>query len=154
MRRLLLPLLAVCVLGLAACGDGKETASSGGSTATATTASTPAAAPAEITKGCKAEEAPKPRSTRFRRPTPSVDRGDKLTAVMDTSCGVLEIRLDTQRAPKTAASFAFLARKGFYDGLAFHRIVPGFVVQGGDPKGTGNGGPGYKVVEAPPEDLK
>ena len=73
--------------------------------------------------------------------------------MVQTSCGTFEIALDTERAPKTANSFAYLAEEGFYDDLTFHRIVPGFVIQGGDPLGTGTGGPGYKVVEKPPANL-
>ena len=80
-------------------------------------------------------------------------KGEKLTAVVQTSCGTFEIALDTTRAPKTANSFAFLAEEGFYDDLTFHRIVPGFVIQGGDPLGTGTGGPGYSVDEKPPANL-
>ncbi len=63
------------------------------------------------------------------------------------------IALDTERAPKTANSFAYLSEEGFYDDLTFHRIVPGFVIQGGDPLGTGTGGPGYSVDEKPPANL-
>ena len=72
---------------------------------------------------------------------------------MLTNCGEFEITLDPKRAPKTGGSFASLVGKRFYDGLTFHRIVPGFVIQGGDPEGDGSGGPGYSVTEAPPEDL-
>src|SRR5262249_3989126 len=77
----------------------------------------------------------------------------KLTAAVETSCGSFDIALDTKRAPKTVNSFVHLSEEGFYDGLDFHRIVPGFVIQGGDPLGTGTGGPGYKVVEKPPANL-
>jgi peptidyl-prolyl cis-trans isomerase B (cyclophilin B) len=70
-----------------------------------------------------------------------------------TSCGTFAIRLDVRRSPRTTASFAALARRGFYDGLSFHRIVPGFIIQGGDPRGDGMGGPGYRVVEPPPAAL-
>jgi cyclophilin family peptidyl-prolyl cis-trans isomerase len=73
--------------------------------------------------------------------------------VVETSCGAFEIALDTGRAPKTTSSFAYLARQGAYDHTLFHRIVPGFVVQGGDPTGTGSGGPGYFVDEPPPRNL-
>jgi cyclophilin family peptidyl-prolyl cis-trans isomerase len=73
---------------------------------------------------------------------------------MDTSCGKLTITLDVKQAPKTAASFVYLARRGFFDNLTFHRIVPGFVIQGGDPQGNGEGGPGYSVVEPPPDDVR
>ena len=71
-------------------------------------------------------------------------------ATVKTNCGTFEITLDAKRAPKTGDSFKYLADLGFYDGLLIHRIVPGFVFQGGDPEGTGQGGPGYTVVEAPP----
>ncbi|MSW53231.1 MAG: peptidylprolyl isomerase [Actinobacteria bacterium] len=72
---------------------------------------------------------------------------------MRTSCGSFTIRLDTERQPKTTASFKALAASGFYDGLTFHRIVPGTVVQGGDPLGTGTGDAGYSVQETTPADA-
>jgi peptidylprolyl isomerase/peptidyl-prolyl cis-trans isomerase B (cyclophilin B) len=70
----------------------------------------------------------------------------KQTAVITLETGA-EIRIEfySQDAPKTVENFVTLARKGFYDGLSFHRVVPGFVVQGGDPKGNGTGGPGYQI---------
>ena len=74
-------------------------------------------------------------------------------ATVTTNCGEFQITLDAKRAPKTGGSFKYLADKGFYDGTTFHRIVPGFVIQGGDPLGTGTGGPGYSVVERPPRTL-
>jgi cyclophilin family peptidyl-prolyl cis-trans isomerase len=73
--------------------------------------------------------------------------------ILQTNCGAIDIRLASGRAPKTAASFAELVKRGFYDGLTFHRVVKGFVDQGGDPLGTGLGGPGYTVVEPPPGDT-
>ena len=103
--------------------------------------------------GCKKVEAPKPRKESLKAPQQTVQKGEKLTAVVETSCGSFEIALDTTRAPKTSNSFAYMAEEGFYDDLTFHRIVPGFVIQGGDPEGTGSGGPGYKVVEKPPSNL-
>ena len=103
--------------------------------------------------GCKQVEAPKPKHVSLPAPKQTVKAGEKLTAVVQTSCGTFEIALDTSRAPKTANSFAYMAEEGFYDGLDFHRIVPEFVIQGGDPLGTGTGGPGYKVVEKPPANL-
>jgi peptidyl-prolyl cis-trans isomerase B (cyclophilin B) len=103
--------------------------------------------------GCKQVPAPKPKHVSLKAPKQTVKRGEELTAVMQTSCGSFEIALDTQRAPKTTNSFAYLAEQGFYDDLDFHRIVPGFVIQGGDPLGTGTGGPGYTVVEKPPANL-
>jgi cyclophilin family peptidyl-prolyl cis-trans isomerase len=70
---------------------------------------------------------------------------------MQTSKGSMTIALDPAAAPRTVNSFVFLARNGYYDGVVFHRVIPGFVVQGGDPTGTGRGGPGYKFAdELPP----
>jgi peptidyl-prolyl cis-trans isomerase B (cyclophilin B) len=103
--------------------------------------------------GCKEVEAPAPKKVSLKAPPQTVKKGEKLTAAVETSCGSFDIALDTSRAPKTVNSFAYLSDKGFYDGLTFHRIVPGFVIQGGDPLGTGLGGPGYTVVEKPPANL-
>jgi cyclophilin family peptidyl-prolyl cis-trans isomerase len=103
--------------------------------------------------GCKRVEAPKPKQVTLKAPKQTVKKGEKLTAVVETSCGTFEIALDTTRAPKTTNSFAFLAEQGFYDDLTFHRIAPEFVIQGGDPLGDGTGGPGYSVDEKPPPNL-
>jgi peptidyl-prolyl cis-trans isomerase B (cyclophilin B) len=103
--------------------------------------------------GCKKVEAPEPKAVSFKKPKQVLKPGEEATVVMKTSCGTFEIALDSKRAPKTANSFAFLVEEGFYDDLTFHRVVPGFVIQGGDPEGTGTGGPGYKVVEKPPANL-
>jgi len=117
---------------------------SGGGEDSATTASA---------DGCREVEAPKPKTVSFGAPKQVLAKGEQATAVVETSCGTFEIALDTARAPKTANSFAFLAEEGFYDGLTFHRVAPGFVIQGGDPEGTGTGGPGYSVDETPPSNL-
>jgi peptidyl-prolyl cis-trans isomerase B (cyclophilin B) len=119
---------------------------SGGSSAAGTTAASAG--------GCKKVEAPAPKSVTLPAPKQTVKKGEKLTAVVKTSCGTFDIALDTTRAPKTTNSFAYLAEEGFYDEETFHRIVPEFVIQGGDPLGNGTGGPGYKVVEAPPANLE
>lgn len=103
--------------------------------------------------GCKQVEAPAPKKVSLPAPKQTLKQGEEATAVVQTSCGTFEIALDTERAPKTANSFAYLSEEGFYDNLTFHRIVPEFVIQGGDPLGTGTGGPGYKVVEKPPANL-
>ncbi len=103
--------------------------------------------------GCKRVAAPKPKQVSFKAPKQTVSKGEKLTAVVETSCGGFEIALDAARAPKTVNSFVFLSEEGFYDDLTFHRVAPGFVIQGGDPLGTGTGGPGYSVDEKPPANL-
>jgi len=103
--------------------------------------------------GCREVEAPKPKQVSLKAPKQTVEKGEKLTAVVETSCGTFDIALDSTRAPKTVNSFAYLSEEGFYDDLTFHRIAPGFVIQGGDPLGTGLGGPGYSVDEKPPANL-
>jgi cyclophilin family peptidyl-prolyl cis-trans isomerase len=103
--------------------------------------------------GCEEVEAPEPKDVGYGKPRQTVKAGESLTAVVATSCGEFEIALDSRRAPKTVNSFVFLSEKGFYDGLTFHRVAPGFVIQGGDPTGSGAGGPGYSVDEQPPGSL-
>ncbi|HWM55045.1 MAG TPA: peptidylprolyl isomerase [Solirubrobacterales bacterium] len=103
--------------------------------------------------GCEQIEAPQPKQVSFKAPKQVLAKGEEATVVVETSCGSFEIELDTERAPKTANSFAFLAEEGVYDETIFHRVVPGFVIQGGDPEGTGTGGPGYSVDEEPPGNL-
>ena len=76
-------------------------------------------------------------------PELTVDTGTTYTATLDTNHGEITIQLDAGRSPLTVNNFVFLAREGFYDGVVFHRVIPGFVAQGGDPTGTGTGGPGY-----------
>lgn len=78
-----------------------------------------------------------------RPPKIAIDPSKDYRAVLRTSCGRIELELFADRTPETANNFVFLAREGFYDGLTFHRVVDGFVVQGGDPSGDGTGGPGY-----------
>lgn len=103
--------------------------------------------------GCEEVAAPQPRNVSLKAPPQTVKKGEALTAVVETSCGTFEIALDSSRAPKTVNSFVYLSDEGFYDGLGFHRIAPGFVIQGGDPLGSGTGGPGYSVTEKPPANL-
>src|SRR3954451_6886965 len=102
---------------------------------------------------CKQVPEPKQKQVSFKKPQQTVKRGEQVSARIETSCGDFTIALDSQRAPKTVNSFVFLSEEGFYDGLSFHRIVPGFVIQGGDPLGNGTGGPGYSVDEKPPANL-
>lgn len=102
---------------------------------------------------CEEVPAPAPREGQVERPTLRLDRQKTYTATIATNCGTFAIELDVEESPRTSASFVALARDGFYDGLGFHRIAPGFVIQGGDPAGDGTGGPGYKTREAPPDDV-
>ena len=81
----------------------------------------------------------------------ALDTGQKVLATIATSCGDITIELDPSLAPETVNSFVFLAREGFFDGTIIHRLVPEFVLQGGDPDATGQGGPGYTVQDEFPD---
>ena len=85
---------------------------------------------------------------------PALDPTKTYTVTLKTNQGTFAFDLDVKDSPNTTASFAALVKKGFFDGLTFHRIVPGFVIQGGDPNGNGTGGPGYTTVDTPPSDAK
>ena len=80
-------------------------------------------------------------------PPMTIDPKKNYTATMETSKGTIEIELFTKDAPKTVNNFVFLAREGFYDGVTFHRVISNFMIQGGDPTGSGRGGPGYKFED-------
>ena len=153
MSRLPLPvaLLLACTIVLTACGGSGKEKEAASATATATAGETPA--PAQ-TAGCQKVAKPKPRKP-AKLPTPkeTLQAGKTYVAHVVTNCGQFDITLDAKRAPKTGGSFKYLADKKFFDNLTFHRIVPGFVIQGGDPQGDGSGGPGYSIKEAPPQDL-
>jgi peptidyl-prolyl cis-trans isomerase B (cyclophilin B) len=77
-------------------------------------------------------------------PAMTIDPTKKFSAVIETSRGTINVDLFAKDAPKTVNNFVFLSRDGFYNGLTFHRVIPDFMIQGGDPNGTGSGGPGYK----------
>lgn len=77
-------------------------------------------------------------------PELTIDLNKTYRATLHTNKGDIELELDAARSPQAVNNFVFLAKEGFYDGVIFHRVVPGFVIQGGDPTGTGTGGPGYK----------
>jgi peptidyl-prolyl cis-trans isomerase B (cyclophilin B) len=80
-------------------------------------------------------------------PAMQIDANKKYAASMETNRGTIEIELFAKEAPKTVNNFVFLAREGFYEGVSFHRVISNFVIQGGDPTGTGSGGPGYKFED-------
>ncbi|HEX9762887.1 MAG TPA: peptidylprolyl isomerase [Acidimicrobiia bacterium] len=77
-------------------------------------------------------------------PELTIDLDRAYTAILDTNHGEIMIEFDPARSPTTVNNFVFLAREGFYDGVVFHRVISGFMIQGGDPTGTGRGGPGYR----------
>jgi peptidyl-prolyl cis-trans isomerase B (cyclophilin B) len=156
-RLLVIALLCAVSLTAIACGDDDDSASNGSGGAAAPTAQEPApeepqqTESAEAAGGCREVQQPEPRAEGgARKPTERLEPGKTYVVTLATSCGDIAIRLDQKTSPKTAASFANLARTGFYDGTVFHRIVPGFVIQGGDPTGSGSGGPGYTTRDVPP----
>ena len=82
-------------------------------------------------------------------PAMALEPGKKYTASIETSAGTMTAELYATEAPNTVNNFVFLAREGFYEGVIFHRVIRGFMIQGGDPTGTGSGGPGYKFADEP-----
>jgi peptidyl-prolyl cis-trans isomerase B (cyclophilin B) len=82
-------------------------------------------------------------------PAMQIDSNKTYTAKLDTNKGAITINLFAKEAPITVNNFVFLARDGFYDGVSFHRVISDFMIQGGDPTGTGRGGPGYKWNDEP-----
>ena len=82
-------------------------------------------------------------------PAMNLQPGKKYNASIETSAGTMTAELFADEAPKTVNNFVFLAREGFYNGVIFHRVIRGFMIQGGDPKGTGTGGPGYQFADEP-----
>jgi cyclophilin family peptidyl-prolyl cis-trans isomerase len=102
---------------------------------------------------CGGTQPPPEQVMTFEAPVaqPDITPSTEVTATLQTSCGEIVIDLNTDGAPETVNSFVFLAREGFYDGQAIHRISENFVFQGGDPSADGTGGPGYAVADEPPE---
>jgi peptidyl-prolyl cis-trans isomerase B (cyclophilin B) len=80
-------------------------------------------------------------------PEMQIDTNKTYTVSVDTNKGLIELELYAQHAPITVNNFVFLVKEGFYDGVSFHRVIPDFVIQGGDPTGTGSGGPGYQFED-------
>ena len=142
MRRLVL-LVFVLVFAAAGCGSGDDDSASGGDTTTTAVSE------------CVDVEAPDSRDHgSHQAPTAALDSSKTYTLTFDTSCGAFTVTLDLESAPKTAASLVALAKDGYFDDTIFHRVVPGFVIQGGDPTQSGAGGPGYSTVDKPPSDAK
>lgn len=142
----LLATVAAAALIAGGCGSGDT-----GDAAGTTEASPPATAPAG---DCRSVASPEPRPDGSETPPQEpLEAGTTYELRFSTSCGAFTVTLDQEAAPETTASLVALARSGFYDDTLFHRIVPGFVIQGGDPTQTGGGGPGYQTVDVPPADA-
>jgi peptidyl-prolyl cis-trans isomerase B (cyclophilin B) len=138
---------AILVLALALVGAGCGGGGASGSSDTEGYVTT-------STTGCADVAAPAPRDDGgASAPRQRLDAERTWTLTFATTCGSFVVTLDLASAPATAASLLSLARAGFYDGTVFHRIVPGFVIQGGDPTQSGSGGPGYSTVDPPAADA-
>ncbi len=87
--------------------------------------------------------------SQYKTPIMLVDQNKTYTAKLKTTAGEIDIALNTKSTPVTANNFIFLSKKNFYDNVIFHRVIKGFMIQGGDPTGTGTGGPGYKFNDEP-----
>jgi cyclophilin family peptidyl-prolyl cis-trans isomerase len=104
-----------------------------------------------MTENLPGPDGPSERRTTFDAPPPmGIDVEKTYTAEMVTSLGTMTIHLDPIRAPETVNNFVFLARWRYYDGIVFHRVIKGFMIQGGDPEGSGSGGPGYRFKDELP----
>jgi cyclophilin family peptidyl-prolyl cis-trans isomerase len=110
--------------------------------------------PVASTRGeCESVDAPEPRDPGSNEaPTAPLENGKTYALTFDTNCGSFTVTLDNELAPNTAASLVALAQDGYFDDTIFHRVVPNFVIQGGDPMQSGLGGPGYSTVDVPPSD--
>ena len=104
--------------------------------------------------GCEKVKRPAPRSVKANPPPGVLDPSKTYSLHFETSCGTFVVRLDLESAPNTTSSLVTLASHGFYDNTVFHRIVPDFVIQGGDPTQTGAGDPGYSTTDVPPGDAR
>ena len=148
MLRLLSAVLLAAALTLAACGDDDDDQAAQKTSGTT--------APAEQQKQgvCRDVDQPPPRDDGGQeKPSKPLDPDKVYIVELQTSCGSFIIRLFPRVSPEATASFASLARNGFYDDTIFHRIVPGFVIQGGDPTARGDGGPGYSTRDPVPRNA-
>ena len=137
-------------LGVAGCGDDDDDS---GSASTDTQSQTVATPEPETQGGCAEVSQPEPkRDGGEKKPTEPLSGETQVH--IETNCGSFTVEMDEDIGGLSAASFAELASNGFYEDTFFHRIAPGFVIQGGDPTGTGTGGPGYTTRDAPPPDAQ
>jgi peptidyl-prolyl cis-trans isomerase B (cyclophilin B) len=140
--------LLACLIAVLAVGCGGGDGDTAGDTTTTAAGTIPASE-------CEQVAGPDPRDApTLTLPEGTLDPAKTWQLTFETSCGDFTVDLDLALAPETTASLVFLAREDFYDDTVFHRIVPGFVIQGGDPTQTGTGGPGYATLDAPPSSVR
>ena len=152
MRRLLLIGAIGAALLTAACGsDSKKTATPSGTVAASAATKSPASTAAATTPTASepAAQPTKPggKKTYSEEPPLTIDPNKKYFATIKMDIGDIRLELYPKEAPHSVNSFVFLSREHFYDGVTFHRVIPGFVAQAGDPAGTGRGGPGYTIPD-------
>ena len=155
MSKLIIIVLAIlAVLVLTACNGEEETTSSSNVVTTTTTTTTTTSNEPEPTTAPEPTAQPdsmgENMSMQYDSPPATViDETKTYKAVITTTLGAINVDLFTTEVPNTVNNFVFLAREGFYDNVIFHRVIPGFMIQGGDPTGTGMGGPGYRFNDEP-----
>jgi peptidyl-prolyl cis-trans isomerase B (cyclophilin B) len=151
-----LAIASICLAAaLGACGDDDNDDASTDAPASTQAAPTETTTTApEPPGGCKQAEEPSTRERKGTKPKQDLEKGREHRLVVTTNCGAFTITLDPKSAPNAAASLVALANDKYFDGTTFHRIVPGFVIQGGDPTATGSGGPGYSTVDKPAADTE
>ena len=151
-------LMFAAIVLMAGCGAGEDKSS--GDITAATSTGGNVAADADITSGCwsaadrgasdaERTEGSVAHQQWSKAPEMVIDTDKTYRATLDTSAGTVEVEFFPKDAPQTVNNFVCLARAGYFDGTPFHRIVQGFVAQGGDPTGTGSGGPGYRFADEP-----
>ncbi len=166
-RQIIIAVVVVVVLGgifylVTKNGSSNKSVSTSGTTlttkvgtSTTTAAGSPVSVPviaAPAGASCPATDGSSPHYTKFTAaPGNCIDATKTYTVTMTTDAGVITVKLDPVAAPKTVNNFVFLAGYHFFDGTAFHRVIPDFVDQGGDPTGTGSGGPGYQFADELPK---
>ena len=144
-------------LVLAGCGSDDAPAENAAGTGAATSTESGSATAGSTTGEAVAAECPPAdgaaeRSTAFTSAPPMcLEPGVDYSAVITTDAGVVTVDLLEEKAPETVNNFVFLARHKYYEGIGFHRVIPGFMIQGGDPQGTGSGGPGYEFADELPD---
>jgi peptidyl-prolyl cis-trans isomerase B (cyclophilin B) len=136
------PALVVSLLLVAGCGSKSSQAQ--------TQTQTQAQGHSATRAACRVVSAPKMGARTESKPTKPLPKNKTYDVTIQTNCGPFTFRIDQAQSPNAAASFVNLVQRGFFNQTIFHRIVPGFVIQGGDPTGTGTSGPGYTTIDTPP----
>jgi peptidyl-prolyl cis-trans isomerase B (cyclophilin B) len=144
--------LAGATLALAGCGSSHQAHISAQQSTQAAVASS---GTGKSSSACQQVRQPQPKGAQhLTRPALRLQASKTYRVRLTTNCGNIEIKLDAAESPNVVASFVYLVDIGFYDDLTFHRVVAGYLIQGGDPNGDGSGGPGYTVTERPPSNVQ